>query len=275
VNIDNLDDLSRTKKLDDTTGLDSLGNSGNLEATESAFAASQSNSQSKSQRSTEVQALFNRIAPVYDQLNDWLSFGQHKVWKLMAVQWSGATLGDCCLDVCCGSGDLARLLAKQTGNQGKVYGVDFSVQQLQVAKETTPPNLAIEWLEGDALALPLADNYFDAVTMGYGLRNVVDIPQALGELYRVLKPGAKVAILDFHQPQNSLVNNFQQWYLGNIVVPMAEWFNFTEEYAYLAPSLARFPSGREQVRLAESAGFTEVVHYSIAFGLMGVLVAKK
>ncbi|NJL91333.1 MAG: bifunctional demethylmenaquinone methyltransferase/2-methoxy-6-polyprenyl-1,4-benzoquinol methylase UbiE [Coleofasciculaceae cyanobacterium SM2_1_6] len=237
--------------------------------------SSQSNYQSKSQRSTEVQALFNRIAPVYDQLNDWLSFGQHKVWKLMAVQWSGAALGDCCLDVCCGSGDLARLLAKQVKSQGQVYGVDFSVQQLQVAKETTPPHLAIEWLEGDALALPLADNYFDAATMGYGLRNVVDIPQALGELYRVLKPGAKAAILDFHQPQSSLVNDFQQWYLENIVVPMAERFNFTEEYAYLAPSLARFPSGREQVSLAKSAGFTEVVHYSIAFGLMGVLVAQK
>lgn len=193
----------------------------------------------------------------------------------MAVKWSGASLGDTCLDVCCGSGDLARLLAKQVGRRGKIYGVDFSSKQLQVAQESTPPHLTINWLEGNALALPFSNNYFDAVTMGYGLRNVVDIPQALQELYRVLKPQAQVAILDFHKPSSSLVNHFQQWYLGHIVVPMAERFNFTAEYAYLMPSLERFPDRLEQIKLAQAAGFTDVVHYPIAFGLMGVLVATK
>lgn len=230
---------------------------------------------SNQQKSTEVQALFDRIAPVYNQLNDWLSLGQHRVWKLMAVKWSEATLGDTCLDVCCGSGDIAQLLAKRVGSRGKVYGLDFSAQQLQVAQESTPLDLTINWLEGDALALPFTDNYFDAATMGYGLRNVVDIPQALGELYRVIKPQAKVAILDFHKPSSELVNSFQQWYLGNIVVPMAERFNFTAEYAYLMPSLERFPDRLQQIKLAKAAGFTEVVHYPIAFGLMGVLVATK
>lgn len=193
----------------------------------------------------------------------------------MAVQWSGAALGDSCLDVCCGSGDLARLLAKQVRATGKVFGVDFSAHQLQVAAQNTPPSIGINWVEGDALALPFADNSFDAATMGYGLRNVVDIPQALREIHRVLKPQGKVAILDFHKPQSDLVNYFQQWYLASMVVPMAERFNLTAEYAYLAPSLDRFPLGREQVSLARAAGFSEVVHYPIAFGLMGVLVATK
>ena len=233
------------------------------------------NQTSKQQKSVEIQALFDRIAPVYDQLNDRLSFGQHRVWKLMTVKWSGADLGDTCLDVCCGSGDIARLLAKQVGSKGKVYGLDFSAKQLQVAKESTPLHLTINWLEGDALVLPFADNYFDAATMGYGLRNVVDIPQALRELYRVIKPQAKVAILDFHKPSSELINSFQQWYLGNIVVPIADRFNFTADYAYLMPSLERFPDRLEQIRLAKAAGFTEVAHYPIAFGLMGVLVATK
>lgn len=227
------------------------------------------------QRSTDIQALFDRIAPVYDQLNDWLSLGQHRVWKLMTVKWSGAKRGDTCLDVCCGSGDLARLLAKQVGSRGKIYGVDFSSKQLEVAQESTDPNLTINWLEGDALDLPFKDNYFDAVTMGYGLRNVVDIPLALTELHRVLKPQAKVAILDFHKPSSEWVNYFQQWYLESVVVPIAKQFNLTADYAYLMPSLERFPSRTEQVKLAKAAGFTEVVHYPIAFGLMGVLVAEK
>jgi demethylphylloquinol methyltransferase len=234
-----------------------------------------SNQSSNQPRSAEVRELFDRIAPVYNQLNDWLSFGQHRVWKLMAVKWSDAILGDTCLDVCCGSGDIAKLLAKQVGSRGKIYGLDFSAQQLQVAEESTPIDLTINWLEGDALDLPFRDNYFDAATMGYGLRNVVDIPQALRELHRVIKPRSKVAILDFHKPSSELVNSFQQWYLSNVVVTMAERFNLTADYAYLMPSLERFPDRLQQVKLAKAAGFTEVVHYPIAFGLMGVLVATK
>lgn len=111
--------------------------------------------------------------------------------------------------------------------------------------------------------------------MGYGLRNVGDIPQALKELHRVVKPGKKVAILDFHQPSNALVKNFQRWYLANVVVPMAKQWQLTDEYAYLQPSLDRFPRGSAQIKLALGAGFTKATHYPIAAGLMGVLVAEK
>jgi ubiquinone/menaquinone biosynthesis C-methylase UbiE len=81
----------------------------------------------------QIKTIFNRIAPVYNQLNDWLSFGQHRIWKLMAVKWSSAGPGNTCLDLCCGSGDLALLLAKQAGLTGCVFGVDFSAEQLAVA----------------------------------------------------------------------------------------------------------------------------------------------
>ena len=227
---------------------------------------------------SEIRNLFDRIAPVYDQLNNWLSLGQHRIWKLMAVKWTNPNQGDICLDVCCGSGDLAQLLARQVGTTGHVYGVDFSPGQLAIAQQRVEgryPPLSISWIEADALDLPFQDNYFDGATMGYGLRNVTDIPHCLKELYRVLKPGAKAAILDFHRPTQQSVRAFQQWYLETVVVPVAEQLGLINEYAYIAPSLERFPTGPEQVKLAQKAGFTTATHYPIAIGMMGVLVLTK
>jgi demethylphylloquinol methyltransferase len=225
----------------------------------------------------EIQALFNRIAPVYDQLNGWLSLGMHWVWKQMAVRWSGAQPGDCCLDLCCGSGDLALLLAQAVGPTGQVTGLDFAAAQLATAQARAQMRAIatpISWQQGDALALPFADHSFDAATMGYGLRNVVDIPQALKELQRVLKPGAKAAILDFNRPEQAAVSQFQRFYLDRIVVPVAQSFGLTQEYAYLAPSIDRFPTAQEQQQMALDAGFARAVHYPIAGGTMGVLVVQ-
>lgn len=230
------------------------------------------------QQAQAIQTLFNRIAPAYDQLNDWLSLGQHRIWKQMAVKWSGADQGSICLDVCCGSGDLARLLARQVGPTGKVYGVDFSTAQLEIAQQRSQASvqpLPVAWIEGDALNLPFPDDQFDAVTMGYGLRNVLDISRSLTELHRVLKPSAKAAILDFHRPSNPSIRAFQQWYLDRIVVPAAESLGLKDEYVYISPSLDRFPTGDEQVTLARQVGFINVTHYPIAGGVMGVLVGQK
>ena len=224
--------------------------------------------------SAEIKEIFDRIAPVYDRLNDSLSFGQHRIWKLMTVKWAEAKSGDTALDLCCGSGDLTLLLAKSIGPQGKTIGLDFSKEQLAIAKSRNS-HYPIDWIEGDALNLPFDDDRFDSITMGYGLRNVIDIPKCLQELYRVLKPGKKAAILDFHRPNNAIVNYFQRWYLDNIVVPMARNLGLTEEYAYINPSLDRFPTGEEQIKLASDRGFTKAIHYPIANGMMGVLVLRK
>ena len=134
------------------------------------------------------QRLFDSIAPVYDQLNDSLSLGLHRVWKRMTVQWSGAAPGQVALDVCCGSGDLALLLAAAVGPTGSVTGLDFSGGMLEDAKRRAAAAAAagggaglapLRWVQGDALQLPFEPASFDAVTMGYGLRNVADIPRAL------------------------------------------------------------------------------------------------
>lgn len=227
---------------------------------------------------SQIQSLFDRIAPVYDEFNDSLSFGQHRIWKQMAVKWCGAKPGDIALDLCCGSGDLALRVADAVGTKGTVYGVDFSAALLAIARERSQslsPPPPVCWMEGDALNLPFEDETFDAATMGYGLRNLTDIPGGLHQLYRVLKPGASVAILDFHRPPSPMMQAFQDWYLETWVVPTAARFGLTEEYAYIGPSIERFPTGKVQVELAREAGFHPVVHYPISGGMMGVLVATK
>lgn len=164
--------------------------------------------------SDDRQRLFNRIAPVYDNLNELLSLGQHRIWKRMAVSWSGAKLGDHVLDVCCGSGDLTFLLSEKVGNGGKVVGLDFSKEQLSIASSRQHSKsktcyMNIKWVEGSALDLPFPDSYFDAVTIGYGLRNVVDRRKALEEVYRVLKQGSRVSVLDFNKSTNPFVTFIQ------------------------------------------------------------------
>ncbi|MEL7143440.1 MAG: bifunctional demethylmenaquinone methyltransferase/2-methoxy-6-polyprenyl-1,4-benzoquinol methylase UbiE [Cyanobacteria bacterium J06643_4] len=224
----------------------------------------------------QIRDLFDRIAPQYDQMNQDMSLGLHRVWKQMAVRWSGAAAGMTCLDVCCGSGDVALLLARQVGKRGQVTGADFAAQQLAIAAKRQPHlQSRLTWVEADALSLPFESESFDAATMAYGLRNLTDIPKGLSELQRVLRPGATAAILDFHMPTNPLVLQFQQWYLQTIVVPTAERLGLSEEYAYIGPSVERFPLGPAQVAMAQAAGFTQAVHYPIAGGLMGVLVATR
>ncbi|XP_031736664.1 2-phytyl-1,4-beta-naphthoquinone methyltransferase, chloroplastic isoform X2 [Cucumis sativus] len=201
------------------------------------------------QCASDRQALFNRIAPVYDTLNDFLSLGQHRIWKRMAVSWTCAKPGDCVLDICCGSGDLAFLLSQKVGSTGKVTGLDFSWEQLSIASSrqrslSKPCYENIEWVEGDALNLPFPDCSFDAITMGYGLRNVVDKRKALGEILRVLKEGSKASILDFNKTTQPTIAAIQEWMINNIVVPVASSYGLADDYRYLSKSISEFSTGR-------------------------------
>ncbi|RDX57753.1 2-phytyl-1,4-beta-naphthoquinone methyltransferase, chloroplastic, partial [Mucuna pruriens] len=229
---------------------------------------------------TERQALFSRIAPVYDNLNDLLSLGQHRIWKRMAVSWTGAKMGDRVLDVCCGSGDLSFLLSHKVGSHGKVIGLDFSKDQLSVASSrqqllSKKCFMNIEWVEGDALDLPFSDGWFDAITMGYGLRNVVDKHKAMQEIFRVVKAGSTVSILDFNKSNELLTSSVTEWMIDNIVVPVASGYGLSEEYRYLKSSIREFLTGKELEKLALEVGFSAAQHYEIGGGLMGCLVAKQ
>lgn len=170
--------------------------------------------------------LFNSIAPVYDTLNDVLSLGLHRVWKVAAMQWARLPPSGAALDLCCGSGDLALRLAEAVGSAGSVVGLDFAEAQLQRAAEREaelPPRPAarVRWLAGDACALPFEDDSFDGATCGYGLRNVVGQAAALRELARVLRPGSRAALLDFNHSESPLTTAVQSAFLDSLVVPAA------------------------------------------------------
>lgn len=198
----------------------------------------------------------------------------------MAVSWSGAKKGDSVLDLCCGSGDLAFLLSEKVGSSGKVIGLDFSKEQLSVASSrqklmSKAFYTNIEWVEGDAIDLPFSDGHFDAITMGYGLRNVVDKQKAMQEMYRVSKAGSRVSILDFNKSTNPVIAFTQELMIDNVVVPVASGFGLAEDYKYLKSSIREFLTGKEMEELALDVGFSNARYYEIGGSLMGNLVATR
>ncbi|XP_048428180.1 2-phytyl-1,4-beta-naphthoquinone methyltransferase, chloroplastic-like isoform X2 [Pyrus x bretschneideri] len=170
----------------------------------------------------------------------------------MAVSWSGAKMGESVLDFCSGSGDLAFLLSEKVGSNGKVIGLDFLKEQLSVASsrqklKSKACYLNIEWVEGDATDLPFSDRHFDAITIGYGLRNVVDKYKAMEEMFRVLKAGSRVSIRDFNKSTNPVVSAVQELMIDNLVVPVASGFGLEDDYKYLKSSVRAFLTEQGQV----------------------------
>ncbi len=221
-----------------------------------------------------VRDLFESIAPRYDQLNDLLSLGLHRLWKRQAMAWIRPLPGQRLLDLCCGTGDLALLLAARVRPGGLVLGLDAASAPLAIARRRAARMawLPLEWRQGDALATGLADGWADGAVMAYGLRNLADPAAGLAELRRLLRPGGRAAVLDFNRPRPaSLPAAFQRLYLRRLVVPVARAVGLPEQYAYLEDSLARFPTAAVQEELARSVGFAGASHRPLAGGLMGLL----
>ena len=222
-----------------------------------------------------VTDLFERIAPAYDRLNDLLSLGLHRIWKRQAIAWLSPQSGQRLLDLCCGTGDLALVMAEKVRPGGLVLGLDAAEAPLAQARSRAAraPWLPLEFQRGDALATQLGDGWADGAVMAYGLRNLRDPALGLQELRRLLRPGGRAVVLDFNRPEDpqGLTARFQRLYLRQLVVPLARKAGLEAQYAYLEDSLARFPTGAQQEQLALAAGFAEASHQPLAGGQMGML----
>jgi demethylmenaquinone methyltransferase / 2-methoxy-6-polyprenyl-1,4-benzoquinol methylase len=230
------------------------------------------------ERAPHVRALFTRIAWRYDLVNDVMSFGMHRRWKRqtarLALSGPGLPSSPRVLDLCCGSGDLC-FLAEEMG-AGSVVGADFTLPMLAVAsRRRNEGGHRTRLVQADALRLPFRDGAFDVITIGYGLRNVADIPAALSEMRRVFAPGGRAVVLDFGKPDRAVPAALYRAYLGT-VMPAVGWIfhGDADTYAYIPASLERYPAQRGVESLMRQAGFGKVRYEERLLGTMGINIGE-
>jgi demethylmenaquinone methyltransferase / 2-methoxy-6-polyprenyl-1,4-benzoquinol methylase len=215
----------------------------------------------------DVRTMFDRIAPVYDAMNRAMTMGLDRRWRRLTAQ-AVVRRGDRVLDACCGTGDLA-LAGRAAG--GEVLGVDFSEAMLERARRKAPE---IEWVQADASALPFPDESFDAVTVGFGIRNLADLEGGLREFARVLKPGGKLGCLEITRPQGILRPFFRLWFDG--LVPAAgKVLPGGAAYSYLPASVRRFPGPEDLAAAMRRAGFGQVGWRLHGGGIVALHVGTK
>jgi demethylmenaquinone methyltransferase / 2-methoxy-6-polyprenyl-1,4-benzoquinol methylase len=214
-----------------------------------------------------VEAMFDRISPVYDPMNRLMTAGLDRRWRRLTVA-AAVRPGDRVLDACCGTGDLA-LEAQRAG--GRVTGLDFSGRMLERARRKSS---AVQWVRGDVLALPFSDGSFDAVTVGFGIRNVADLEAGLRELARVLRPGGRLGCLEITRPRGLLRPFFAVWFDG--LVPLAgKVLPGGAAYTYLPASVRRFPGPEDLGDAMRRAGFGEIGWRLLGGGIVALHVATR
>jgi demethylmenaquinone methyltransferase/2-methoxy-6-polyprenyl-1,4-benzoquinol methylase len=228
------------------------------------------------QRAAKVQDLFAGIARRYDLINDVQSFGLHRLWKRRLVTLAGIRPGERALDVCCGTGDIAFALARRGA---MVTGLDFSEPMLAVARTrsrrfgTRRPS---EFIQGDAQQLPFADDSFDVVTVGYGLRNLADWKTGVQEMRRVARPGGRLLVLDFGKPDWPPWRTVYFGYLKFMVPLLGRVFcGNADAYSYILESLRHYPAQRGVADQMHALGMNRVRIVNLLGGVMGINYGEK
>ncbi|UOQ85882.1 demethylmenaquinone methyltransferase [Gracilibacillus salinarum] len=232
----------------------------------------------KQSKEEKVHQVFEKIYSNYDHMNSIISFQRHKKWRYDVMKKMQVENGEKALDVCCGTGDWSFALSEAVGDDGEVVGLDFSQNMLSVAEDRKQQHSFdnVEFVHGNAMDLPFEDNYFDYVTIGFGLRNVPDYLQTLKEMHRVVKPGGTVVCLETSQPTGTLFRKIYYFYFKNIMPLFGKIFAKSyQEYVWLHESAKDFPDKEPLKRLFEDAGLINVQYKSYTGGVAAVHLGEK
>jgi demethylmenaquinone methyltransferase/2-methoxy-6-polyprenyl-1,4-benzoquinol methylase len=232
---------------------------------------------------TQVRAMFDRIAGVYDRMNAVMTAGLHHQWRRRAADLAGLAPGGRALDVATGTGDLALELARRVGPGGVVVGADFSERMLELARDKAgdaraqgrvPAEVELRFEPANALALPYRDDEFDAATAGFGARNFSDLDRGLAEMVRVVRPGGQVVVLDITTPTGPPLSTFLELWFDRIVPALGRVAGDPEAYSYLPSSVRRFPPPEALAAAMWRAGLRDVRYLITAGGIIALHVGE-
>jgi demethylmenaquinone methyltransferase/2-methoxy-6-polyprenyl-1,4-benzoquinol methylase len=225
------------------------------------------------EKARHVADVFHSVASKYDVMNDLMSLGVHRLWKWLTIQQSGVRRGSKVLDIAGGTGDLTRRFSKLVGDSGKVILADINASMLNVGRDRLTDLGVIsnvEFVQANAECLPFPDNYFDCITIAFGLRNVTDKDKALASMYRVLKPGGQLMVLEFSKPNEWLAPIYDTYSfkllpkIGKLVA------NDEESYRYLAESIRMHPDQATLKAMMEAVGFERCEYQNMSSGIVAL-----
>jgi len=228
----------------------------------------------KDEKVKMVRGVFDSVADQYDIMNDLMSLGIHRLWKKIAVQLANVRTGDKVLDLAGGTGDLTALFEKRVGPKGQVVLADINAAMLRTGRNRLIDRGLvdnIQYAQVNAECLPFADNTFDCVCIGFGLRNVTDKDAALRSMTRVLKPGGRVIVLEFSHPTDKITEKVYDFYSFKLLPKIGALVAKDEEsYRYLAESIRMHPKQDELKQMMENAGLERCEYFNLTQGIVAI-----
>lgn len=224
----------------------------------------------ESEKAGKVKSLFGDVASKYDIMNDVMSVGIHRIWKEAMMDWLAPRAGQKLLDVAGGTGDVSFKFLKRAGN-GHATVLDLTENMLIEGRQRAEADSladSLDWVVGDAMALPFADNTFDVYTISFGIRNVTRPQEALNEAYRVLRPGGRLMVLEFSQLPNPMMQKAYDLYSFNVIPRMGQLIaNDRDSYQYLVESIRNFPDQETLLGMVQDAGFEQAKYRNMTMGI--------
>ncbi|WP_337049695.1 bifunctional demethylmenaquinone methyltransferase/2-methoxy-6-polyprenyl-1,4-benzoquinol methylase UbiE [Serratia fonticola] len=228
----------------------------------------------RDEKQAMVANVFHSVAAKYDVMNDLMSFGIHRIWKRFTIDCSGVRRGQRVLDLAGGTGDLAAKFSRMVGEQGRVVLADINDSMLKMGREKLRDHGIvgnISYVQANAEALPFPDNYFDCITISFGLRNVTDKDKALRSMFRVLKPGGRLLVLEFSKPLLEPLSKAYDAYSFHVLPKIGELVvKDPDSYRYLAESIRMHPDQETLKGMMAAAGFENVNYFNLTGGIVAL-----